>query len=305
MAALAEPKPPWLRRRIPSSGRNAAVIAAVKENGLHTVCEEARCPNQLECFSHGTATFLLLGPSCTRRCTFCAIDKSPVRTPNPNEPLRTAHAVARMGLTFCVLTMVTRDDLPDGGAGHVARTILAVKRECESTGVETLISDLGGDRDALLALLDAGPDVLNHNLETVPRLYPRVRPQADYGRSLELLARAAEYVPDMVTKSGLMLGLGETREELLSAMDDLRDAGCSLLTLGQYLAPSSQHCPVVRYVPPEEFAEYEAEALDRGFLGVASAPLVRSSYNAEGLYLYARDRTESVSDRKHPAAGSV
>ena len=297
MAMLAEPKPPWLRRRIPSSGRNATVMAAIKEGGLHTVCEEAHCPNQLECFSRGTATFLLLGPSCTRRCAFCAVDKSPVHPPNPNEPLQTAQAVARMELTFCVLTMVTRDDLPDGGAGHIARTILTIQRECQSVGVETLISDLGGVWDALLTLLAAGPDVLNHNLETVPRLYSQVRPQANYGRSLELLARASEYVPHMVTKSGLMLGLGETKEELLKAMDDLRGAGCELLTLGQYLAPSPQHYPVVRYVPPEEFEKYEAEALDRGFLGVASAPLVRSSYNAEQLYLYARDRTKNARDQ--------
>ena len=203
-----------------------------------------------------------------------------------------------MELTFCVLTMVTRDDLLDGGAGHIARTILTIKKECQGIGVEALISDFGGDRDALLTLLAAGPDVLNHNLETVPRLYSQVRPQANYGRSLELLTRASEYVPHMVTKSGLMLGLGETREELLKAMDDLRGAGCELLTLGQYLAPSPKHYSVVRYVPPEEFEEYEAEALDRGFLGVASAPLVRSSYNAEQLYLYARDRTKNASGQK-------
>ena len=176
MAKLAEPKPPWLRRRIPSSGRNATVMAAIKDGGLHTVCEEAHCPNQLECFSRGTATFLLLGPSCTRRCTFCAVDKSPVHPPNPNEPLRTAQAVARMELTFCVLTMVTRDDLLDGGAGHIAQTILTIKRKRKSIGVETLISDLGGAWDALLTLLAAGPDVLNHNLETVPRLYSQIRP---------------------------------------------------------------------------------------------------------------------------------
>ncbi len=287
----AEPKPPWLRRRIPSSGRNATVMAAIKDGGLHTVCEEAHCPNQLECFSHGTATFLLLGPSCTRACTFCAVDKSPVHPPNPNEPLRTAQAVARMELTFCVLTMVTRDDLPDGGADHIARTVLSIQRECEGIGVETLISDLGGDWDALMTLLAAEPDVLNHNLETVPRLYSQVRPQANYGRSLDLLARASEYVPHMVIKSGLMLGLGETKKELLKAMDDLRDAGCDLLTLGQYLAPSPQHYPVVRYVPPEEFEEYKGEALDRGFVGVVSAPLARSSYNAEQLYLHACDWT--------------
>lgn len=287
MRPLPRPKPAWLRQRIPCSGRNALVATAIREGGLYTVCQEARCPNQMECFSRGTATFLLLGPSCTRRCTFCAVDKSPVRPPHPDEPLRTAEAVSRMGLTFCVLTMVTRDDLPDGGAGHVARTVRAIRAKDRKIGVETLISDLGGDRAALDTVIEAEPQVLNHNLETVPRLYPRVRPQARYHRSLELLARASERAPRMATKSGLILGLGETREEVIRVMDDLRGAGCDLLTLGQYLAPSPAHFPVARYVPPEEFDQYRELALDRGFAGVVSAPLVRSSYRAEDLYLSA------------------
>jgi lipoic acid synthetase len=282
--AISRPKPAWLRRRLPPPGRSAIVMAVIKNRGLHTVCEEAHCPNQLECFSSGTATFLLLGPSCTRRCTFCAVDKSPVHKPDPGEPARTAEAVAQMGLKFCVVTMVTRDDLSDGGAQHIARTIEIIHQKCPGVGVEVLISDLGGNWRALETVLATKPEVLNHNLETVPRLYPEVRPQADYQRSLDLLSRAHAYVPPLVTKSGLMLGLGETRKEILTVMDDLQEAGCHVLTLGQYLAPSERHHPVVRYIPPEEFAEYEAEALARGFYGTASAPLVRSSYRAEALY---------------------
>jgi lipoic acid synthetase len=281
---MSQPKPAWLRRRLPPPGRSATVIAAIKNRGLHTVCEEAHCPNQLECFGLGTATFLLLGPSCTRRCTFCAVDKSPVRKPDPDEPARIGEAVAQMELKFCVVTMVTRDDLSDGGARHVARTIEIIHQKCPGVGVEVLISDLDGNWHALDTVLGARPEVLNHNLETVPRLYPLIRPQADYQRSLDLLSRARAHMPPLVTKSGLMLGLGETKEEVLTAMDNLREAGCHLLTLGQYLAPSERHHPVVRYIPPEEFAEYKAEALAHGFYGAASAPLVRSSYRAEALY---------------------
>jgi len=282
--AISRPKPAWLRRRLPPPGRSATVIAAIRNRRLHTVCEEAHCPNQLECFGSGTATFLLLGPSCTRRCTFCAVDKSPVHKPDPDEPARIGEAVAQMELKFCVVTMVTRDDLSDGGARHVARTIEIIHQKCPGVGVEVLISDLDGNWRALDTVLAARPEVLNHNLETVPRLYPLIRPQADYQRSLDLLSRARAHMPPLVTKSGLMLGLGETKEEVLTAMDNLREAGCHVLTLGQYLAPSERHHPVVRYIPPEEFAEYKAEALARGFYGAASAPLVRSSYRAEALY---------------------
>jgi lipoic acid synthetase len=281
---MSQPKPAWLRRRLPPPGRSATVIAAIRNRGLHAVCEEAHCPNQPECFGLGTATFLLLGPSCTRRCTFCAVDKSPVRKPDPDEPARIGEAVAQMELKFCVVTMVTRDDLSDGGARHVARTIEIIHQKCPGVGVEVLISDLDGNWRALDTVLGARPEVLNHNLETVPRLYPLIRPQADFQRSLDLLSRARAHMPPLVTKSGLMLGLGETKEEVLTAMDNLREAGCHLLTLGQYLAPSERHHPVVRYIPPEEFAEYKAEALAHGFYGAASAPLVRSSYRAEALY---------------------
>lgn len=295
-------KPGWLRRRLPHPGQSATVMAAIKTRGLHTVCEEAHCPNQLDCFASGTATFLLLGPSCTRRCTFCAVDKSPVRKPDSGEPRRTAEAVAQMGLRFSVVTMVTRDDLPDGGAEHVARTITAIHKTCPGVGVEVLISDLDGNWHALETVLAARPEVVNHNVETVPRLYPEVRPQAHYPRSLELMRRATASTPPVVTKSGLMLGLGEAREEVLTVMDDLRGAGCHVLTLGQYLTPSGQHHPVARYIPPEEFAEYEAQALARGFWGVASAPLVRSSYRAEELYRTAFARLSAGKPDSHTAA---
>ncbi len=290
LTTISDSKPPWLRRKLPPYGATTQVSAMVKENALHTVCAEAHCPNQMECFSRGTATLLLLGPTCTRRCTFCAVDKSAVRPPDPHEPERIAETIAAMGVDFCVLTMVTRDDLPDGGAQHIALTVAAVRRKCPGVAIEVLISDLGGNPDSLRTVLNADIEVLNHNLETVSRFYSKVRPQADYRRSLALLAAAAERWPDIAVKSGLMLGLGETREEILHSMDDLRASGCVLLTLGQYLAPSKQHHPVFRYVPPEEFAEYEAQALARGFFGVASAPLVRSSYRADSLYRLVRDR---------------
>ena len=291
---ISNPKPPWLRRRWSAEGSAAAVSAKVKEKSLHTVCVEAHCPNRMECFGAGTATFILLGPACTRRCSFCAVDKSAVHPPDLGEPDRIAEAVADLGVDFCVLTMVTRDDLPDGGAQHVARTIRAVRAKCPGIGIETLISDLAGNRDALKVILDARPEVLNHNVETVPRLYAAVRPQADYRRSLALLADAQLYPDEVVTKSGMMLGFGETRDEVLRAFDDLRESGCVLLTLGQYLAPSTRHHPVIRYVPPEEFADHEAEALARGFSGVAAAPLVRSSYRAASLYRAARSHRKTA-----------
>lgn len=278
------PKPPWLRKKIPSSGQSSKILATIKEGALHTVCTEARCPNQMECFSKGNATFLLLGPNCTRRCRFCAVDKLAVLPPDPEEPRRTARAVAEMEVKFCVLTMVTRDDLPDGGAEHIAQSIRAIRKECPGVGVEVLISDLAGSRPALQTVIAAAPEVLNHNIETVPRLYPNVRPQADYQRSVDLLHRCKNLAPEITTKSGMMLGLGENREEVLVAMDDLRKAGCKLLTLGQYLAPSERHHPVIRYVPPDEFEDYKIEAENRGFTGVASSPFVRSSYRAGWLY---------------------
>ena len=281
---METPKPSWLRRRFSADGVSPKVRSIIQAGGLNTVCAEAHCPNQCECFGRGMATFLLLGPACTRRCTFCAVDKSAVQTVDVEEPARIGRAVARLGLDFCVLTMVTRDDLPDGGAAHVARTAAAIRREAPGIRIELLISDLAANWDALETVLCSRPEVLNHNMETVPRLYQSVRPGADYGRSLELISRSSAHVSHPVTKSGIMLGLGETREEVLSVLADLRQAGCSLLTLGQYLAPSDKHHPVIRYVPPEEFAAYQEQALAIGFRAVASSPLVRSSYQASRLY---------------------
>lgn len=283
-----ETKPAWLRVRVPPS-TSREVMSVINKESLHTVCVEAKCPNQMQCFAKGQATFLLLGPNCTRHCTFCAVDKSPVQKPDSNEPARIAHTIAQMGLSYCVLTMVTRDDLADGGALHITKTIKAIRNLCPEIEMELLVSDLNGNRDALDMILREAPEVVNHNVETVPRLYPDVRPQADYRRSLDLLARVHSVDPQITTKSGMMLGLGETRGEILSTMDDLRKSGCQLLTLGQYLAPSADHHPVVRYIPPEEFEEYKSEALDRGFTGVASSPLVRSSYRAADMYRSAKD----------------
>ncbi len=285
-----ERKPPWLKRPFPRAAGGKALADSLERLGLFTVCQEAHCPNQGECFNRGTATFLLLGPRCSRACAFCAVRKGSPAPPDPDEPGRVARAARELGLDYCVLTMVTRDDLADGGAGQVARTVRALHRLGSGLGVEVLISDLGGSRRALETVLAAGPQVLNHNLETVPRLYPRVRPQAGYRRSLELLARAAD--AGMVTKSGLMLGLGEETGEVLAVMDDLVRAGCRLLTLGQYLAPSPGHHPVARYLEPREFGQLAAQARKRGFAAVASGPYVRSSYRAGQLYERARKYNE-------------
>lgn len=282
-------KPPWLRRKISAPGHCAGVNRVLNDLHLHTVCEEAHCPNMGECYGHGTATFLLLGPHCTRNCRFCAVShgSSP---PDPDEPTHTAEAVSKLALDFCVLTMVTRDDLNDGGADHISTTIEEIRNARPGVGVEVLISDLGGDRPSLEKVIAASPEVLNHNVETVPRLYSEVRPQADYERSIELLAETAASDGGPVTKSGIMLGLGETRDELLKVFEDLRKADCEILTLGQYLAPSAKHYPIQRYVPPDEFDELAAIAEDFGFSACASGPYVRSSYNAADLYKKASGR---------------
>lgn len=290
--APAGPKPAWLRRKLPRPGKSGAIQKTLDDLALHTVCKEAQCPNRAQCYGNGTATFLLLGPSCSRRCTFCSVDKSPLAPPDPDEPQRVARAVLSMDLSFCVLTMVTRDDMVDGGAAHVAATVDAVRQSNPGIGIEVLISDLGGGREALRTVLECQPQVLNHNVETVVRLYPDVRPQADYERSLQVLSRVRAMDSRAVTKSGLMLGLGETRDEVLAVLDDLRQAGCSSLTLGQYLAPTRRHHPVIRYVTPEEFEDYEEQANQRGFSAVASGPFVRSSFKAEALYRKALGRLD-------------
>lgn len=251
---------------------------------LSTVCESARCPNRSECFSHCTATFLILGDACTRRCTFCAVERGqPLKPPEEDEPQRLAEAVTRMGLRHVVITSVTRDDLPDGGAGHFARVVRSLRDRCSGVKVELLVPDFRGSEEALSAVLEARPDILAHNLETVPRLYPQVRQGADYHRSCAMLKRVKGISPEVITKSGLMLGLGEDDREVEDVLRDLRQAGCDLLTLGQYLAPSLAHAPVVRYAAPEEFAGWRRKALEMSFRGVAAAPLVRSSYHAPQL----------------------
>jgi lipoic acid synthetase len=275
--------PGWLRLRPPRPGVLERMEALSAGLGLHTVCQSARCPNQGECFARGTATFLLLGDTCTRACSFCAVGSGHPSPPDPAEPGRIVEAVRRLGLEYVVLTSVTRDDLPDGGAGHFAAAVQAL-HECDpSLPVELLVPDFRGSAEALKTVLDAGPTVLGHNLETVPRLYPRVRPGASFRRSLELLRQAGEASPGLFTKSGLMLGLGEGRQEVLWAMSQLREAGCHFLTLGQYLRPSPEHHPVARFVPPGEFEEYRHIGEGMGFRGVASGPLVRSSFRVATL----------------------
>jgi lipoyl synthase len=277
-------KPRWLRRRLPTGPQYERIRSLIKDQCLATVCQEAMCPNQFECFGKGTATFMILGDRCSRNCRFCAVGHGPQGPPDLEEPGRVAEAVRSMGLSYCVITSVTRDDLADGGSGHFAATIQAIRAENPQILIEVLIPDFQGDAQALATVLAAGPDVLNHNLETVARLYPTVRPKADYGRSLELLRRSRAIAPDRVTKCGIMVGLGETTEELTGLFSDLRQTGCDILTIGQYLQPSRGHLEVVDYIPPEAFTALEHQALVLGFGAVAAAPFVRSSYQAEPLY---------------------
>ncbi len=278
-----EPRPPWLRVRVAATPDFEKVDRLVREQRVHTVCASASCPNLGECWARGTATFMIGGNHCTRRCGFCDVTTARPEALDPLEPVRVAEAVRQLGLQFAVVTCVARDDLPDGGAGQMAATVRAIRRRCPGTGVEVLIADYKGSEEALRTVLDADPDVLNHNLETVERLQRQVRPAAGYRRSLGVLRRAGELRPDVPTKSGLMLGLGETDAELEQALVDLRDAGVSLLTLGQYLRPSPAHLPVDRWVTPAEFDGWGERARALGFRDVASGPLVRSSYHAEKL----------------------
>jgi lipoyl synthase len=250
------------------------------------VCQSAHCPNLGECFGRGTATFMILGSRCTRRCRFCAVGKGPTEEVDEREPDRVAEAVASLGISHAVVTSVTRDDLPDGGAAQFVRTIEAIRNRCPGVTVEVLVPDFQGSPSAVDMVCDARPDVFNHNLETVERLYPDVRPQAKYQRSLDVLEQAAR--GGLATKSGIMLGLGETHHETLKTIEDLRQTGCWFLTLGQYLSPSKEHLSVARYVTPEEFKQWEATALSMGFKGVAAGPLVRSSYRAERMIAPAR-----------------
>ena len=284
-----KPKPEWLRRRFSFKSSVTEVNDLLLDLNLHTVCQEAHCPNQSECFGNHTATFMLLGDHCTRNCTFCAVTQGTLEPPDPEEPKRVAEAVSRLGLKYVVLTSVTRDDLDDdGGASHFAATIKTIRSVGSDILVEVLVPDFQGSPQSLATVLEAQPAVLNHNLETVPRLYPAVRPQADYQRSLRLLKEAKRLHPEAVTKSGFMVGFGEKQEEISSLLRDLRKANCDLVTIGQYLRPSRNHHPVVDYIHPEFFKAYQQEAETLGFSGVASGPYVRSSYQAEKLYRRAR-----------------
>ena len=283
-------KPVWLKVKLPSDPSFFRVSEVLKAHRLHTICRSARCPNIGECWSNRTAAFLILGDTCTRACAFCAVDKGRPSAPDEAEPGHVARVVRSLGLKYAVITSVTRDDLADGGASIFARTIRAVREESPQTKIEVLVPDFDGSMEALDVVLEAGPDLLNHNLETTESLYPLIRrPAGNYRRSLEVLAAAKRR--KALAKSGLMIGLGERQEDVLQTLSDLRRAGCDLLTIGQYLQPSQANTPVEKYYSPREFDELRTIALDFGFADVVAGPLVRSSYHADKLYASAKGRT--------------
>jgi lipoic acid synthetase len=273
-------KPEWLRIRVRTGDQLAKVSDLVKKLRLHTVCEEANCPNRMECFERKTATFMILGNQCTRQCTFCNVMKGIPEIVDFDEPAHVAEGVKVLGLSHAVITSVTRDDLQDGGAFQFASVIQEIRKTSPGTTIEVLIPDFQGDYEALEKVLVQLPDVLNHNIETVPRLYPVIRPKADYQRSLDLLKRSSDYDSRIITKSGIMLGLGENKDEVMTTLSDLRKHGCRFLTIGQYLPPSKNHYPLKEYIHPRQFEDYKEAAEKMGFEHVASAPLVRSSYHA-------------------------
>ena len=275
---------PWLKKRLPRGSEVSDVKKLMDDLDLHTVCQSARCPNLNECWSRSAATFMIMGDICTRTCRFCTVPKGTPLPLDQDEPNNVAVAAAKLGLRHVVVTSVDRDELPDQGAGHFANTICAIRERLPRAVVEVLTPDFRGEEACIDTVCAARPDIFNHNLETVPRLYKRVRPGAGYERSLRLLARVKEFDPSIFTKSGLMLGLGERHEDLLGVLKDLRGAGVDILTLGQYLRPSMAQLPVERFIPPEEFASWEAKAYDLGFLSAACGPFVRSSYNADKVY---------------------
>ncbi|CAM4381875.1 lipoyl synthase [Paenibacillus phoenicis] len=277
---IQEPKPDWIRIKLTTGDNYQDIKQMMRSKTLHTVCEEARCPNIYECWANRTATFMILGDICTRACRFCAVNTGMPTELDLQEPQRVAEAAEQMNLRHCVVTSVARDDLKDGGASIFAGTIKAIRERLPFCSVEVLIPDFQGDEEALRIVMDAKPDILNHNIETVERLSDRVRAKAKYRRSLELLRRAKEMRPEIPTKSSIMLGVGEEWDEILQAMDDLRAVDCDILTIGQYLQPTPQHLRVEKYYKPEQFAELKEEGMKRGFSHVESGPLVRSSYHA-------------------------
>ncbi len=281
---LRKPKPPWLRRHLPDQPEFEEIRTLLKHSCLNTVCESAKCPNIWECFSKKTATFLIMGNRCTRDCRFCAIERGPVELPDLEEPAQVAEAVQKMGLEHAVITSVTRDDLADFGASFFVKTIQEIRKCSPEISVEVLVPDFCGDEKAIESVIAADPDVIGHNIETVPGLYPIVRPQAKYRVSLALLQQVSASGSTIFVKSGMMLGLGETEDEILRTMDDLLCSGCRILTLGQYLQPTRNHIPVSRFIPPEAFHSWQEKAMAMGFRQVVSGPFVRSSYHAGELF---------------------
>ncbi|MFH1154648.1 MAG: lipoyl synthase [Pseudomonadota bacterium] len=282
------PKPAWLKRNLPNSPDYENVRRLLRLSGLNTVCQEAKCPNMWECFSKKTSTFMIMGAVCTRDCRFCNVATGTPGLLDPQEPVRVATAARDLGLEYVVVTSVTRDDLKDGGSSHFSFTISEIRSLMPEAGIEVLIPDFQGNPESIDRIIKARPQVINHNIETVPSLYSRVRPQADYQRSLSLMRRVSQASDPLPVKSGIMVGLGETLDELVTTFEDLLNSGCSLLTIGQYLQPSRNHLPVDKYYPPEEFSSLKEKALEIGFANVAAGPFVRSSYQAQALCTRAR-----------------
>ncbi len=277
-------RPDWIKVKVNLNEKHNNVRSLLEKYNLNTVCDAAHCPNMGECFNLNTATFMVLGTQCTRNCKFCAVSKNDPEKVDPLEPVHVAQGAKELGLNYVVITSVTRDDLSDGGADHFAKTIRAIKEITPNTKVEVLIPDFAGDLDALKVVVDARPDVIAHNVETVPALYEQMRPMANYQQSLDVVANIKKLDKDMITKSGMMLGVGETKDQILQVFDDLVDIKCDLLSIGQYLAPSKEHHPVLEYVTPAQFDEYKVIAEQKGILSVASSPLTRSSHLASVLY---------------------
>jgi lipoic acid synthetase len=286
--------PIWLREKAPDTALLTSMKAMLDKLGLHSICESANCPNQGRCFAQGTVTFLILGDICTRTCRFCAVKKGIPSTPDPSEPENVAEAIKNLNLNYTVLTSVTRDDLLDGGSDHFSKAVRAIKSSMPSVVIELLVPDFQGSLKAIQKLVAEYPHVINHNIETVPRLYSEIRPKAHYLRSLELLRAVKEMNSHIVTKSGLMLGMGEDHQEVIQVLKDLRDVNCDIVTMGQYLSPSKSHYPVVKYLTSEEFCRLEEIGLAMGFRGIAAGPFVRSSFNAASLHQRARIKMQEV-----------